>query len=104
MTNPVIADNKPKIVELEKGQEYFFCACGLSKNQPFCDGSHKITDFRPKKFVAEEDGDAYLCMCKHTANAPFCDGTHKQFASGSVGKEGPGIQADDDQAPGGIQR
>ena len=79
MTQPVIADNKPARVHLEKGQEYFYCACGLSINQPFCDGSHKTTDITPKKFVAEEDGDAFLCLCKHSANRPYCDGTHKQF-------------------------
>ncbi|MDX8388031.1 MAG: glutamate synthase-related protein [Ghiorsea sp.] len=86
---PIIADNKPKKVELEKGKEYYFCACGRSKNQPFCDGSHVGTSFKPKAFTAETDGDAYLCACKQTGNAPFCDGTHKQFTSDDVGKEGP---------------
>ncbi|NQV68667.1 MAG: CDGSH iron-sulfur domain-containing protein [Pseudohongiella sp.] len=99
MNKPVIADNKPSKVSLEKGQEYSFCACGLSSTQPFCDGCHRSTELRPKKFVAEEDGDAYLCMCKHSANTPFCDGTHKQFSSNQVGSEGPGIQASRDEAP-----
>jgi len=89
MTNPVIADNKPGKVTLEKGGKYFFCACGLSKSQPFCDGSHKSTELRPQKFIAEEDGDAYLCLCKHSANTPFCDGTHKQFTAEQIGKAGP---------------
>ncbi len=89
MSNPIIADNKPVKVELEKDTEYYFCACGKSKNQPFCDGSHKGTDFTPKKFTAEESGDAYLCACKQTGNAPFCDGTHKKFTADQVGKEGP---------------
>ncbi|PCJ23068.1 MAG: glutamate synthase [SAR86 cluster bacterium] len=99
MTKPVIADNKPTKVTLEKDQEYFFCACGLSGNQPFCDGSHKGTDIVPKKFLAEEDGDAYLCMCKHSANTPFCDGAHKQFDNSQVGSEGPGIQVKENELP-----
>ena len=99
MTKPVIADNRPTKVVLEKDQEYFFCACGLSSNQPYCDGSHKGTGLIPKKFLAEESGDAFLCMCKHSANVPFCDGTHKQFDSSNIGKEGPGIQAKADQPP-----
>ena len=92
MTKPVIADNKPVKVELTKDQKYFFCACGQSKNQPFCDGSHKGTEFVPKGFVAEKDGDSWLCQCKHTGNAPFCDGSHKQFSDEQVGKEGSGSQ------------
>ncbi len=92
MSKPVIADNKPTKVTLEKGNDYYFCTCGRSSNQPFCDGSHAGTDFKPKAFKAEQDGDAYLCACKHTANQPFCDGSHKQFASDQIGKEGPGVQ------------
>lgn len=92
MSKPVVADNKPIKVELTKGQEYYFCTCGLSKNQPFCDGSHASTDFKPKSFVAEESGDSYLCRCKHSNNLPFCDGSHKQFSDDQVGQEGPGVQ------------
>ena len=99
MNAPVVTDNKPIKVALEKDRDYLFCACGLSKQQPFCDGSHKATDLLPKNFVAEEDGDGFLCMCKHSSNAPFCDGTHKQFAADAVGKEGPGITASQDAAP-----
>ncbi len=90
MSNPVIADNKPAKVELEKDKSYFFCACGRSDNQPFCDGSHKGTGITPQKFTAEKDGDAFLCQCKHTNNTPYCDGTHKQFGDDQVGQEGPG--------------
>jgi CDGSH-type Zn-finger protein len=89
MSNPVIADNKPRKVALVESKKYFFCACGCSKDQPFCDGSHKGTSFTPKGFTAEKDGDAWLCQCKHTDNAPFCDGTHKQFTAEQVGNEGP---------------
>jgi len=92
MGNPVIADNRPKKVILKKGSEYFFCTCGRSGEQPFCDGSHAGTPYVPRAFLAEQDGEAYLCACKHTANAPFCDGTHKQFADDQVGKEGPSLQ------------
>lgn len=101
MSNPIVADNKPKKVELTKGKEYYFCACGRSGKQPFCDGSHAGTSFKPKAFTAEQDGDAFLCACKHTGNAPFCDGSHKQFTIKQVGSEGPGpnITADKDNAP-----
>ncbi|MCO7224729.1 glutamate synthase-related protein [Pleionea sp. CnH1-48] len=99
MSNPVIADNKPVKVSLTKGEEYYFCACGRSKNQPFCDGSHAGTDFKPKAFTAEDDGDAYLCQCKHTGSVPFCDGTHKQFDATQVGKEGPGVKVTDASIP-----
>ncbi len=92
MSKPIIVDNKPIKVELSKGKDYYFCACGRSQNQPFCDGSHAGTDFRPKQFTADDNGDAYLCQCKHTANPPFCDGSHKQFTSQQVGQEGPGYK------------
>jgi glutamate synthase domain-containing protein 2/CDGSH-type Zn-finger protein len=92
MSKPIISNNKPIKVSLVKGEEKYFCVCGRSQNQPFCDGSHKGTAFKPKAFVAEEDGDAYLCACKHTRNAPFCDGTHKRFSDEEVGHEGPGFE------------
>ena len=92
MNNPIIADNKPIKVILKKNQEYYFCTCGRSNSQPFCDGSHKGTSFSPLAFKAEKDGEAFLCACKHTANAPYCDGTHKQFTNEQIGKEGPGIK------------
>ena len=76
MSEAKIADRKPIKVELEKGEEKFWCACGRSSNQPYCDGSHESTDITPVKFEAEETGDAYLCMCKQTKNPPYCDGTH----------------------------
>ncbi|MDH5356454.1 MAG: glutamate synthase-related protein, partial [Gammaproteobacteria bacterium] len=99
MTNPVIAGNKPKPVMLSKGEEYYFCACGRSNNQPFCDGSHAGTSFKPQAFTAEQDGEAYLCACKHTGKAPFCDGSHKQFGDEQVGREGPGIKTESTELP-----
>jgi len=99
MTNPIVADNKPIAVNLNQGEEYHFCACGRSANQPFCDGSHKGTSITPKAFTADKDEEAYLCACKHTGNAPYCDGTHKQFSNEQIGKEGPGVDKNSAGAP-----
>ena len=96
---PVVASNKPAKVNLTKGEEYYFCTCGRSKNQPFCDGSHAGTEFKPKSFAAEENGEAYLCLCKHSNNVPFCDGTHKQFEENAIGIEGPGISTSSTDVP-----
>ncbi len=76
---PVAADNKPKMVDLEAGKNYAWCACGRSKNQPWCDGSHAGTGFKPKVFKAEENKKAAMCMCKQTKNPPFCDGSHNHL-------------------------
>ncbi len=92
MSNPIIADNRPKKVILVKGREYYYCTCGRSKKQPFCDGSHAGTTFKPKPFVAEKDGEAYLCACKQSGRTPFCDGSHKQLLDEQVGQEGPSLQ------------
>jgi CDGSH-type Zn-finger protein len=79
MTVPKIAGSGPAEVELEAGKTYFFCACGLSQNQPFCDGSHKGTGMKSKSFIAEKSGRAWLCMCKQSQDTPFCDGTHNSL-------------------------
>ncbi len=75
----VIAQKAPYQVEVTEGETYYWCACGRSKNQPFCDGSHQGTGFEPVAFTAEKTETAYLCGCKRTANQPFCDGTHKSL-------------------------
>ncbi len=75
MGEPTRAGDAPSMQELEEGKTYAWCACGDSKNQPFCDGSHSGTEFSPVVFKAE-GGTKALCMCKKTGNAPFCDGSH----------------------------
>jgi CDGSH iron-sulfur domain-containing protein 3 len=79
MAEPVIAQKGPYPVQLEAGKSYFWCACGRSAGQPFCDGSHAGTGITPVKFEATETKTAYLCGCKHTATQPFCDGTHSEL-------------------------
>lgn len=74
---PTIAQRGPFAVQLEAGKDYFWCACGNSKTQPYCDGSHKGGPFTPVRFTAAKTETAYLCGCKHTGNKPYCDGTHK---------------------------
>ncbi|NOX49997.1 MAG: glutamate synthase, partial [Gammaproteobacteria bacterium] len=76
MTKPVIADNKPIEVTLQAGETYHWCACGQSRNQPFCDGSHRGTEFVPLEVQVESSTSAHLCMCKQTKNPPYCDGSH----------------------------
>ena len=99
MSNPIIADNKPKKITLNKDKEYYFCVCGRSNKQPFCDSSHAGTVFKPRVFTADQDGEAYLCACKHTGNAPYCDGSHKQFNDENIGKEGPGLKLKSTDVP-----
>jgi CDGSH-type Zn-finger protein len=72
-----VAGREPAAVQLEAGKKYAFCACGLSQDQPFCDGSHKGSPFKPHLFTAESSEKQWLCMCKRTKNVPYCDGTHK---------------------------
>ncbi len=69
---------QPVEVKLEANKTYYWCSCGKSKNQPFCDGSHKGSEFAPKAFSVSEDQTAWLCVCKKTKNAPFCDGSHSK--------------------------
>ena len=75
MAQPEIGGRAPEILDLDAG-EYWWCACGQSKNQPFCDGSHQGTEFEPKRVEIEETKKVALCTCKRTNNAPYCDGAH----------------------------
>ncbi|MBP20454.1 MAG: CDGSH iron-sulfur domain-containing protein [Pseudomonadales bacterium] len=99
MTEPVVAQKAPYGVEVESGKTYFWCACGKSSKQPFCDGSHSNgshsngshsdgshsdgsethSEFAPMKFEAEESKLLYFCGCKASQNKPFCDGSHKKL-------------------------
>jgi CDGSH-type Zn-finger protein len=76
MSDPLVAGKEPIELTLEPG-EYWWCACGRSKSQPWCDGSHSGTAFNPLPVKVETAGQYFLCACKHTANAPFCDGAHE---------------------------
>jgi CDGSH-type Zn-finger protein len=76
MSEPTIAARTPVTVELKAGKEYFYCTCGRSSDQPFCDGSHEGTEFTPKSFTVEKDRRAALCRCKRTNDPPYCDGSH----------------------------
>jgi CDGSH-type Zn-finger protein len=85
MPQPTIAANSPARVALEQGRKYYFCMCGKSSKQPFCDGSHKGSEFSPLAFEVSESKDYFLCRCKHSAKKPYCDGSHKAFSDDQVG-------------------
>ncbi len=76
---PIVAERTPQGVEVEAGKSYFWCACGRSQKQPFCDGSHKGSSFTPLKWEAPETKTVFFCRCKQTAGAPLCDGSHKRL-------------------------
>ena len=78
MPKPKIAAKGPKMVTLEPGT-YYWCACGKSKNQPFCDGAHIGSEFSPVTFKIDKKKDTWLCQCKHTKDKPYCDGNHKSL-------------------------
>lgn len=84
VTEPTIARLKPYLTTLEGGRTYWWCSCGRSAKQPFCDGSHKGTGFEPLKHVAAAGGEeVLLCACKRTRTAPFCDGAHANLPGGA---------------------
>lgn len=78
MSAAIIAAKEPKVMELDAG-DYYFCTCGKSKGQPFCDGSHAGTDFTPQPFTIKEKQTVALCQCKQTKTPPFCDGSHQSL-------------------------
>jgi CDGSH-type Zn-finger protein len=78
MNLPRICARKPIVQSVAPGT-YWWCACGLSKQQPFCDGSHKGTGFAPEKVAIKESTTVAWCACKHTASRPFCDGSHSRL-------------------------
>lgn len=79
MSQPVIAQKSPFAVEVEAGKSYYWCSCGKSAGQPFCDGSHQGSDFSPVEYRAEKDGTVYFCGCKHSKNGVLCDGSHSSL-------------------------
>ena len=79
MAKPQVSQKAPYPIEVSSGKKYFWCACGQSDSQPFCDGSHKDTQFQPLAYEAEADKTLYFCGCKQTLNKPLCDGTHNSL-------------------------
>ncbi len=78
MSEPIRAAEEPFVVAVEAGKSYYWCACGKSKTQPFCDGAHADTDITPIQYDANESTTVYFCGCKATKNQPLCDGSHKK--------------------------
>lgn len=76
MAAPVVAQKSPYSAEVEAGKSYWWCACGQSKRQPFCDGSHKGSEFTPVEYRPDATKTVWFCGCKNTKSAPLCDGTH----------------------------
>ncbi|MRX26887.1 glutamate synthase-related protein [Kangiella sp. HZ709] len=99
MDKPIVFDNAPAKVSLTKDKEYYFCSCGRSKSQPFCDGSHVSTNIQPKSFKADDSGEAFLCQCKQTKTPPYCDGSHTKIKDSQIGKELKIIDAASNTAP-----
>lgn len=78
MDTPNVPQKSPIMMDMDPGT-YFWCTCGNSSNQPFCDGAHKGSAYVPEKVVIEEAKKVFWCACKHTSGSPFCDGSHKSL-------------------------
>ena len=77
MEKSVTSQKSPYKVKVEKDKTYFWCVCGLSQKQPFCDGSHKKNgNFKSVKYLAQSDKVVFFCGCKNTKHPPFCDNSH----------------------------
>lgn len=79
MNTPTIAARAPIAIDVEAGKTYWWCACGKSTTQPFCDGSHQGSGFTPQKYAASATGRLWFCACKQTGSSPLCDGSHKKL-------------------------
>jgi len=79
MSKPVIAQKEPYAIDVTTGKSYWWCSCGESSKQPFCDGKHKGTDFVPIEYKADKDRTVYFCGCKKSSKNPMCDGTHSKL-------------------------
>jgi CDGSH-type Zn-finger protein len=79
MAEPQSPQKTPYGVDVEQGKTYYWCACGRSNNQPFCDGSHQGSEFTPVAYTAEQSAKVFFCGCKKTGNKPVCDGTHNSL-------------------------
>jgi len=90
----IIAAKKPAKADLKAGEKYFWCACGRSASQPFCDGSHRGSSITPMAVSVEEDSEAFLCQCKATANPPYCDGSHTRLGDAKPGEAAPAVHSD----------
>ena len=73
---PEMAGKSPAMITLKNNENYAWCSCGRSDNQPWCNGSHRETHFNPLIFSSEKSKKTVICMCKHTKNPPYCDGSH----------------------------
>ena len=76
---PVVAQKGSYKIEVEAGKSYWWCSCGMSSKQPFCDGTHKSSSFTPVKFTAPASGTVSFCGCKASSKFPLCDGSHKSL-------------------------
>ncbi len=79
MSEPTVAGTAPIMIEVEAGKSYWWCSCGKSAKQPFCDGSHKGSEFVPTRYEATATGKAWFCACKRSAKGALCDGSHKKL-------------------------